>query len=297
MMVMKNTLSSGDVIQVINPKTKMGIELEFIDAPIKNVVTHLHKNADKLGYPIYVEDELDHIVNSIKGFRPAKTNKRAWQIIMDSSVSDCNDDGESIGGEIVSPILPINKDSFRQIHQVIRCMNRGGAEYSVKTGIHIHLDLYGIDRFVLLSIWAMMSENIYDVFDERILNRFAAEPYKITSATRDHDPRYAMSLLLMSNSVTELLGEKYSSLHLYDRDDDPTHPMGEFRVGQMDEDPYLMTAWIKTCCQTVVEASHFRDALDFLEQRYDYSFKALNNRSPSGLRWSMKELDAMDVYI
>lgn len=273
----------------------MGVELEFLDAPVKKVGAELHKIREKFDHPLYIEDS--HVASEVKGFKQAKLKNSSWKLIEDGSVSSTNDDGDEIGGEVVSPVLPISTDSFRQIQHAIRALHRSGADYSEKTGIHIHLDLYNIDRFVLLTMWGLLSDDIYLLFSDRISNRYASEMYKINHTTRSLEARQVLALILMNNGVEDLFGEKYSTLHIYDRDDDPKHPMGEFRVGQMEDNPYLMTAWLKSCCQLVIEASKFRDMMDFLYQNHSYNLKALNMRAPTALKWSRKEIDEISVYV
>ena len=273
----------------------MGVELEFVDAEFGKVAQKLLKKINHIGYPLYVDD--DDTVASLKHKNPSKRDKY-WSLVEDGSVQDY--DHESCvwtGGEVVSPILPVTPESFRQIQHVIRAMNAAGAVYNVKTGIHVHIDLKGVDRLVLLGIWSLMSDNIYDLFGERARNQYAQELYKITHATKNHDARNALALILLSNGVEDLYAEKYSTLHLYDKEDDLDCPIGEFRVGQMSSDIYLMTAWIKSCCQVVAEASKYRDVLDFLQAEESYTLRQLNCRAPSALRWSRKETDEIRAYV
>lgn len=259
--------------------TKIGVELEFTDAAIDTVYGAMKKLQSKLRHKVHAIYE-DRINEDSSG--------KTWDVKYDYSVCETRD-RKVYGGEIASPILDICKTSFTEVTKVVRLLNKSGAVYTTSTGLHIHIDISDksrcMDRGVFLCIWHLMLYDIYQLWSGRVDGHYTHTLIKVNSFTRrDLTPASVLPLILSTNRVEQLFGDKNSALHFYSKDTNDEHKMIEIRVGQMEDDPRLIIAWVKLCLQMVNEAYQYDDILSFLHDTPNYSFEALNNRAPAKLR-------------
>jgi len=218
-----------------------------------------------------------------------------WQVAIDDSVTEENDVGEDIGGELISPRLDVSAASFRDIARMIKLLTKYDAGYGDNTGYHIHMDLDGIDRLVYLALWLQLSNDVYRIFPNR-RNKLYCQPLIRPSGPygRNQIPIASqVSAMLLSN--TTLTDEKYNDVHLYTRDE---YHMVEVRVGEMSDDYDFITGWTKICLQIVNEAAQYFDFVEFLEESERLSTVTsildMNNRAPRKLQLTEREHAALD---
>lgn len=277
-------------------KQKFGVELEFEEATPLDVAHSLHKYKDKLGHPISC---IEYSIQEYYKEPRVKDDTKCWHLVDDASVSDTDDEGNIHGGEVISPLFSTTPESFKKLRWCVKALNRAKATYSQKTGYHVHVDTPNIDRMILLTIWGMLSSDIYQLFHKRISNDYARILYKFGNKTRNTDMLTIIQLILLSNDVCELIDDKYSVLHMYEKDTcNNNTSICEFRVAQMEENPHFISAWTKTCCQIVNEASQYRDLLDLIENASSsLSLFCLNNKSPCNIKWTRLEEQAINEEV
>jgi len=249
----------------LGDNVKFGVEMEWTDAPFNNVSAALKQL------------KLQHKVNSRSDY--FKSNGKSWDVKYDSSVCEESDDGFFTGGEVASPALHSNIKSYRDVQKVLRVLNSEGAVYTTYTGLHVHVDIGPVDRLIFLMVWYSLIPNIYELFENRADGSYTGTHFRVKGEFGHKSSlKEKIAIALLSNSMDELIGDKSSSLIF--------SPVGnsdkrlEIRVGQMDDDPYFITAWIKTCLQIANLAASYRDGLDCLKYCSVESFEKLDKISP-----------------
>lgn len=96
-----------------------------------------------------------------------------WRWESDCSVS---------GGEVITPVLRDNRDSWNTLAEVVERMNANGAEVSVRAGSHIHIDSSEIGGD---AEWARFAKIITHFEDELV--RLAVNPWR-QRVSRDGRP-------------------------------------------------------------------------------------------------------------
>ena len=103
-----------------------GIELEFVGGNPDAIARELYRE----GICAYPERVRYH-APSVEG---------KWKLERDGSVSD-----GSGGGELVSPILKDNPETWRQIERICEIANRYGARIDQRCGGHVHIGMEPLD--------------------------------------------------------------------------------------------------------------------------------------------------------
>lgn len=100
--------------------------------------------------PGLIRDDIERVLakKSIVTGWSNKTTTKAWKVSTDNSIVSFNDD---YGVEIVSPILR-GEGGLDQLRKVAQDLSRQGATANASCGLHVHVDLTGVDFDALKRI-------------------------------------------------------------------------------------------------------------------------------------------------
>jgi len=258
---------------------RFGVEIEFMDTPLKTFAPIFNQQKSKYRHGVKC---------SLDGWDDVDSKYKHWQLIADYSVTEMDDSGDDVGGEIVSPILDVCKESFLEIAKTIKLVNNNDGRFGSETGYHIHVDLGDLDRLVFLAIWYEMSSDIYGIFPDRANSHYSQSLIRVNPHGPDVPMINKVATLLLNNPG--LIGEKYTDVHLYGEDD---CRRAEIRCAQMVDDYDLIIGWTKMVLQIVNYAHQFHDIFELIDTRPSASIVYLNDHAPRVLKMTKNELHAI----
>jgi len=265
-----------------------GVEMEFTEALQRDVGAAMRKNDKKYrkGCKLAPRDG--------RAARHRAVEYAKWQLTSDQSVTSNDDDGNVIGGEVISPTMDVNTQSFREIRAMIKMLTAADAVYTSDTGYHIHLDLGDVCRVVVTAIYLKLSHDILQMHPDRYGKYMLRSLINLNNTACSSDSRLQIAMLLMNNEPDYIIGEKYNDIHFYQEN---AKRFLEIRFGGMVDDHDLIVAWTKTCLQIVNEAMCYTDLFEFLTEEIEYDIMSLNDRAPRVLRFTTAERLAVENMI
>ena len=226
-----------------------GIEIEFKKTNLKDVAKELRKLP------------LRNKVRRRSGW--GKSNGQFWDVKTDSSVTKYVG-SDRLGGEIASPILYPSKQTFKEIEQVYNTLNSTGAKYTRNCGLHMHINITGIDKFKLILALLKFEQNLYEGFSKSRRNTTYAKPIKrLTEEQIMKKICKKMGEIMIQNKLEKIIDcDKYSAFHFYERDKDKIK-MLELRMGEATGDVEHALEWIKLVLR-LLKYSRDEDTMDIL---------------------------------
>jgi hypothetical protein len=226
-----------------------GIEIEFKNVNLNKVAKELRalKLRDKVRY--------------CKGW--AKSNGDCWDIKTDNSVTTyC--EGSRYGGEIASPILYPSRAAFLEVETVYNALNKLQAKFDKSCGLHIHVNINGIDKFKLILALLKYEQNLYEGFSKSRRSSFYAKPIKrLTDEQMAKKIHKKMGEIMIQNKLEQfLLDQKYSAFHFYERNNGKLK-MLELRMGEANGNVAHALEWIKLVLR-LLKYSRDEDTMDIL---------------------------------
>ena len=226
-----------------------GIEIEFKKTNLKDVAKELRKLP------------LRNKVRHRNGW--GKSNGQFWDVKTDSSVTQYIGNA-GLGGEIASPILYPSKQSFKEIEQVYTALNTLGAKFNSKCGLHMHINITGIDKFKLILALLKYEQHLYDGFSRSRRSTSFARPIKrLTDEQLMKNICKKMGEIMSQNRLSKFLDEeKYMAFHFYERNKGKLK-MLELRMGEATGDVEHALEWIKLVLR-LLKYSRDEDTMNIL---------------------------------
>lgn len=123
------------------PEMKFGVEIEFVGVTMRQVRDALERE----GIPCANPRERIH------------QTMDTWKVVYDGSVNYYGENGHSLGGELVSPILQ-GPDDVAKLRRVVEILKSTGATANRRCGLHVHVDASSLsDEEVRYVAWRYMN--------------------------------------------------------------------------------------------------------------------------------------------
>jgi len=230
-----------------------GVEIEFAYLPLRQAAKEIRK--------LKLRDR----VRFSDGYR--RSNGTFWDVKTDASITMNFENEkyvyESCGGEIASPKLTPSKRSFEELQRVMQTLVDSGAKFNRECGLHVHVDITGVDKFKLLMTILRYENELYKGFAKsRRTNPYIKPLKRLTDDQISKKLNVKLGEMIKDKTLSKLIvGDHHSAFVFYDR---KGIPMVEMRMGQATKDVDKSLNWIKFVLSKVREA---RD-LDILESMY-----------------------------
>lgn len=167
-----------------------GIELEFESAD-RGAVERAMRRAG-----------LDSMLSGYSG-----RNYSSWQVKTDGSLNS--------GGEVVSPVLYDNEESWRQIDEVCRILKAHGARVNTRTGAHVHIGSSGF------NVEARRGVHIAYASHQDVMYRLATNEergrHRPGHFSSPFNSNHAEDIYTLNDSNDNVGGGRYRPLNQYNR--------------------------------------------------------------------------------
>jgi hypothetical protein len=199
--------------------------------------------------------------------------KSTWKTVTDSTIR---------GGytrEFVSPPLPLNKESFKEIDKVLKGINAYDGEVNKSCGYHVHMDISDLSTAQVLNLLRLYKE-FEDQIDEMHpgSRRGSQNTYCATMRTLDI-PESINSI----RSFAESVSSRYHKLNIksYER-----HGTIEFRQHAGTTNSEKIRKWVEFCA-AMVEFAKTQQPWS----RYDSLYTLLNLSDTDQHYWTFRKAE------
>lgn len=205
-----------------------------------------------------------------------------WKTVTDASI-------RGVGCEVVSPVLPANEESFRQVEAICNALRAAGAGVNTSTGYHVHVG--GTDEHAItldcLKNLVKISTKLDDVIDQvvapsrrtaarncfcRSLLSMVGGEYAPTDALEVKRARIEQAFKRVDacKTLTDLTGLFSSRYYKINVQAMLRHGTVEFRQHQGTVDAQKVVAWLRLCIGLVDFATKARAIKNRRKEAFAY---------------------------
>ena len=184
----------------IPERVLFGIEIEYVDALFDEVIKKFFK--------FNKEDKTKYF--SLPAFYMFFEEYLTWNSVHEGTVQYTDDDDNTYGGELTSPILCNNVDCFKALRKVCDLLNSiKGLTTNFRCGLHIHVDrtIYGNDAktFIrLLKTWMIF---------ENIIYKFASgESERLRALAQEYARPLNKQIFIQLDRINKIEGDNFNEV-------------------------------------------------------------------------------------